>query len=239
MPVYPAIERKKLSDQVLDRLLDMIEQGEFPPGTQLPSERALMSRFQVGRPAVREALQGLDRMGLISIHHGERARVEALKPERVFEQIAAPVRHLLATSPDTLEGLKEARLMFEVGMVRLATKKARKTDLGRLEEKIEQAKVNIGAPKLFVAADIAFHTTIASIHGNPIFTAISESMLNWLFEFHTEVLRSPGHEGLTVTEHQRILDRIAAHDAAGATKAMSDHLTRASALYRKPMAAKS
>ena len=60
------IIRRKLSDQVLDRLRDMILSGEVKPGDPLPSERSLMERFGVGRPAVREALQALHQNGLIT-----------------------------------------------------------------------------------------------------------------------------------------------------------------------------
>jgi DNA-binding FadR family transcriptional regulator len=41
----------------------MILSGELPVGDALPSERELMERFQVGRPAVREALLWLSKKG--------------------------------------------------------------------------------------------------------------------------------------------------------------------------------
>jgi len=53
---HPPLDRQKLGGQVLDRLLKMVEMETIKPGDQLPSERALMSAFRVGRPAVREAL---------------------------------------------------------------------------------------------------------------------------------------------------------------------------------------
>ncbi|MDZ7919532.1 MAG: GntR family transcriptional regulator [Rhodoferax sp.] len=55
------IQRRKLYQDVLDRLLERIRNGEIPPGEQLPSERELMDTYQVGRPAIREALQSLER----------------------------------------------------------------------------------------------------------------------------------------------------------------------------------
>ena len=226
------IERKKLSDLVMERLLERIERGEFPPGSQLPSERELMKQFQVGRPAIREALQGLQRMGLISITHGERARVEALKPKRVFDQIAAPVRHLLVTNPATLEHLKEARMMFEVAMVRLAADQAQPEDIDLLRQRLEEHRATLGNPEEFVRTDIAFHTAIASVTGNPIFTAISEAMLGWLFEFYAELVRFPGHEEITFAEHERIFHQIAARDPEGAARAMTEHLNRSNPLHR-------
>ena len=62
------IVRRKLSDQVFDRLRAMIG-TELQPGDTMPSERDLMDRFGVGRPAIREALQSLQNKGLITIAH--------------------------------------------------------------------------------------------------------------------------------------------------------------------------
>ena len=58
------IQRRKLYQEVLDRLKARIVAGEFGPNDQLPSERELMESYSVGRPAVREALQHLEHAGL-------------------------------------------------------------------------------------------------------------------------------------------------------------------------------
>ena len=50
-------ERKqKLSHAVREELLGEIRSGGLGPGDALPSERELMQRFGVGRPAIREAM---------------------------------------------------------------------------------------------------------------------------------------------------------------------------------------
>lgn len=51
------IQRRKLYQEVLDRLMARITSGEIAPGEPLPSERELMAFYGVGRVAVREALQ--------------------------------------------------------------------------------------------------------------------------------------------------------------------------------------
>lgn len=48
---------------------------------------------------------------------------------------------------------------------------------------------------------MAFHTRIAQISGNPIYTAVSEAMLGWLKEYHTEMLIWTGRENVTLGEH--------------------------------------
>lgn len=226
------IVRRKLSEQVLERLLDMITRREIAPGELMPSERDLMDRFGVGRPAVREALQSLDTMGLISISHGERARVTALTADTVIRQIDGVAQLLLSASPDNLEHLKQARRFFETGMVRLAAANAAPADIAELRALVDRQRESLGDADAFIAADIAFHRCIAALSGNPIFAAISGAMLNWLFNYHSEMLLWSGAEHKTLAEHATIVDRLATGDGEGAAAAMEGHLDRTDTLYR-------
>jgi DNA-binding FadR family transcriptional regulator len=220
------IQRRKLSDEVRRRLLDMIESGELPPGSAMPSERELMARYRVGRPAVREAMQSLETMQLVSIRHGERARVVPLTPRSMLAQMHHTTRHLLATSPETRKHLEAARQMFETGMVRRAAEAATEVDLDRLRNVLVEMQAEVSNPARFVAADIRFHNVLAEMSGNPIIHAVSEAMLQWLFEFHHELVRFPGHEDVTLADHQEIYERVAERDPDGAERAMINHLTR-------------
>src|SRR5690348_7773113 len=92
------IQRRKLSREILDRLIAAITAGEFPPGTRLPSERELMLQFAVGRPAIREAMQALEQMGLVRISHGERARVVDPTPDAIIDQISTAMVMMLASN---------------------------------------------------------------------------------------------------------------------------------------------
>lgn len=233
MPPQQIIPRRKLSDEVRRRLLDMIESGELPPGSFMPSERELMSRYQVGRPAVREAMQSLETMRLVSIRHGERARVVPLTPRSMLAQMHQTTRHLLATSPETRKHLEAARQMFETGMVRRAAEAATAADLDRLRSVLEEMRAEVRDPARFVAADIRFHHLLAEMSGNPILQAVSEAMLQWLFEFHSELVRFPGHEDATLADHAEIYERVAERDAEGAERAMIDHLTRVNVQRRR------
>ena len=233
MPPEEIIQRRKLSDEVRRRLLDLIESGEVPPGSALPSERELMARYQVGRPAVREAMQSLETMQLVSIRHGERARVVPLTPRSMLAQMHQTTRHLLATSPETRKHLEAARQMFETGMVRRAAEAATAVDLDRLRSVLEEMRAEVRNPARFVAADIRFHNLLAEMSGNPILQAVSEALLQWLFEFHSELVRFPGHEDVTLADHQEIYERVAERNPEGAERAMIDHLTRVNVQGRR------
>lgn len=226
------ITRRKLSDQVLDRLRQMILRGVVAPGDPMPSERDLMKRFGVGRPAVREAMQTLNTMGLITISHGERARVSELSADTVFRQIDTVAQMLLSTSPDNLEHLKETRRFFELGMVRQAAEQATPDDAARLRTLVSTQRSRLGSAKPFIQADIAFHVGIARITKNPIFVSVSEAMLSWLFHYHTDLLFWSGNENLTLEEHDNITESIERKDPDQAVIAMRTHLDRSRDFYR-------
>ncbi|MFC0220822.1 DNA-binding FadR family transcriptional regulator [Pseudochelatococcus lubricantis] len=225
------IIRRKLSHEVFDRLKAMITGGELAPGDAMPSERDLMDRFGVGRPAIREAMQALANMGLITISHGERARVRRLTARSIFQQVDLTANLLLSASPDSLEHLKQARRFFERGMVREAALRATPEDIARLRGTLDQQATAVDAPETFIAADIRFHTQIAAISGNPIFEAVSEAMLGWLRQYHREILRWKGKENLTLIEHAQILRHIERHEPDEAEAALVQHLDRSSVLY--------
>ena len=225
------ISKRKLSDEVFERLKHLIVSGERGLGSLMPSERELMARFEVGRPAIREAMQQLEGMGLVAINHGERARVLELTPQSLMKQVDQSARIMLSLSSDSLEHLKTARVFFERGMAREAAVKATDEDLKLLRDTLDEQRRLLGDAENFIAADMRFHTQIAAISRNPIFTAVSEAMLGWLKIYHGEMLIWTGKEKYTLAEHEEIISHLAANDPDAAEAAMVRHLERSRALY--------
>jgi DNA-binding FadR family transcriptional regulator len=227
------IQRRKLYQEVLDRLLLRIRSGEFAPGRPLPSERELMVFYGVGRPAVREALQQLAHSGIVEIAHGERARVVMPTAEMLIAQIAGGAQHLLRMQPDHLDHLLAARVFLETGLARIAAERATPADVARLALRLAEHQDALLALDQFLHRDMLFHREIALISGNPIFPAIVEALFNWASVYHQAIVRAPGVEDLTLAEHRRIVEAIAAHDADAAAQSMREHLTRANAMYQR------
>ncbi len=226
-----AIVRRKLSDLVQERLLGQIQDGGLTPGDPLPSERELMAQFQVGRPAVREAMQNLQRMGLVEIKHGERPRVAQPSMGRVIGTLGESMQHVLVHSEGSLEHLKEARVVFESEMARIAARRHTARNVANLQRVLEaQAKATQPSAE-FTALDGEFHLEIAKFSDNPIFITLSASLFSWLTDFHRHLVQSPGNENVTLLEHQAILDAIRSGDEDQAVRQMRDHLNRASKLY--------
>jgi DNA-binding FadR family transcriptional regulator len=202
------IARRKLSDEVFLRLKRLITSGELKPGDEMPSVRELMDRFDVGRPAILK-----------------------LTPSSIFKQVDIAAKIMLSSSQDSLEHLKSARIFFERGMAREAATKATSEDIARLRATLAQQCNLRDDPEAFIAMDMRLHTHIAAISGNPLYVAVSEAMLGWLKEYHTEMLIWTGKEKFTLAEHAEIIECIEQRDPHGAEQAMIRHLERSRALY--------
>jgi DNA-binding FadR family transcriptional regulator len=173
-------------------------------------------------------------MGLITVRHGERSRVNALSPESAVQQLDGIAQTLLSVAPENLGHLKEARRMFETGLVRVAAQNRTDSDIADLRHLIDaQAAARDSAPA-FVAADIAFHARLITIAGNPIISALAEAMLKYIFHYHSALLHWSGREDVTLAEHVQIVDAIAARDPEAAARIMAMHLDRSASLTQVP-----
>jgi GntR family transcriptional regulator, sialic acid-inducible nan operon repressor len=221
MPGF-AIKRRKLYEEVLDHLERMIREGEFAESGRLPSERELMRLFGVGRPAIREALFHLRKMGLIEIRSGERARLTQPTPQFVIDSLAGTARHMIS-APGGVHNFQNARLFFEVGLARHAALEATEEDLASLEEALEVNRQSIGDLKRFVQTDVAFHYVLALVPGNPIFTAIHTALSEWLQEQRRTTL-APGQDVRAYQAHRAIYEAVVSRDPDRAEAAMRAHL---------------
>ena len=91
-----------LHRQVANIVREAIASGEYPPGTQLPSEDALAQRHKVSRPTIRLALNTLRAEGLISVRMGKGSTV---RPGPDAE--AVTIWRTADTGPDRLTDTSE------------------------------------------------------------------------------------------------------------------------------------
>jgi GntR family transcriptional regulator, sialic acid-inducible nan operon repressor len=227
------VVRRRLHEEVVEQLVTAIHAGDFPVESRLPSERELSIIFGVTRPVIREALQSLERLGAVRIAQGERAEVIQVTPDMIVEKFSESVRILIATDPEALEHFKDARLLFECGMARLAAQRATKVGLRKLQQIVADEREAKTRRQDFILLDGEFHAGIAGLADNPLYTAVSRGIFNWLSGYHIASVSVPGREDLTVEEHMVILAALEAGDADAAERAMRMHLTRANDLYHR------
>jgi GntR family transcriptional repressor for pyruvate dehydrogenase complex len=227
-----AIKRSKLFEQVADVLERRIHDQELPAGAELPSERDLMKEFGVGRPAVREALFHLQRMGLVEMRAGARAQVAIPSARAVMHSVAGSARYLLSAS-EGIKHFQEARILFETGLVRDAARLATDADIERVKMALDNNRESIGDIRRFEQSDIAFHFTIATVPNNPIYTTLHSAIIEWLVDQRHVTLTYPGQNKVAYRAHAAIFEAIADRDPDAAATEMRAHLEQVAALYWK------
>lgn len=226
------IERKTLSEQVAEQLEAEILEGRLGEDDQLPSERQLMEQFGVGRPAVREALFYLQKFGLIAINSGTRARVIRPTADAVMARLSGVTRQLLS-QPRGQQYFQEARVLFEVSLVRHAAAHATDEDIIRLRAALERQRSVIGDEAAFKGADNDFHGVLAAIGCNPIYDAIHQALSEWLDDRRAQALQQPGEALAAVDAHTEIVEAIVSRNPDNAEAAMRRHLDRHYGTWRQ------
>jgi DNA-binding FadR family transcriptional regulator len=226
------IRRRKLYEEVVARLEDTIHAGKLLPGDPLPSERELMLHFGVGRPAIREALFALHRMGLVIVANGERPRVSSPSPKTLLGELSGAARLILA-KPEGMHNFQQARRLFEGAIAEEAAKIATDEDISELENALAANAAAIGDNLQFVKTDVAFHLAIARAPRNPIYIALHEAIVEWLVDQRRVSLRSVGADRAAFASHRRIFEAIRARDPMAAGNEMRRHLIEIEQRYWK------
>jgi len=82
--------------QIEERLAEAIAAGDLAPGTRLPPERVVAERFEVSRMTLRQALDSLERRGLVARTRGRRGGTFVAEPkiERDLSTVAGLTQQL-------------------------------------------------------------------------------------------------------------------------------------------------
>jgi len=148
MKIKP-ISHKTLSGTVASKLAASLLDGSLPSGTQLPSERELMSQFGVSRTTVREALKSLEENNLIESRPNVGWFVRDIDESNITQAKELAGEHeKQASDPATTEPVTGPRRVPVSPEKPLHIPNLKKDRLGTFEfiswwerEKVEKAKV--------------------------------------------------------------------------------------------------
>ncbi|MDQ0392819.1 FadR/GntR family transcriptional regulator [Labrys monachus] len=235
----PQLEPTRLYRQIARLLGSRIDDGTFPAGTLLPTERDLAQQLGVSRTSVREALIALEVSGKVSIRVGH--GVQILK--------ATPRREGIGAGADVNEAdigpiqLMEARRHIELKTVELAAANRTQANLEGLARAIgiQADAKSIRSPD-YRAGDRSFHVEIAKASGNAVYVPIVGDLWDYrykpMFEKFEELLMGPDRLGLTLAEHRHVFEAIADGDPVAARKAMKTHLDAVLRAFSRGLGAK-
>ena len=226
------IVKSRISSGVVDYLVKDISNGLYRGENDFPSEKELMEEFGVGRSSIREAMSMLERMGLIEIKAGQRAKVRrpTIKP------LLGEIKETLQVYMQTEEGYKELvefRVFFECMIVRNLCRKITDKQLEWLKNSLQKQKENLNNRAVFAELDLQFHCFLGECLGNSIIENFAESVSEWLLDQRTQSLKVENQTEIAFKGHVALYQALVAHDEDKAEKLMKEHLLAVQKAYEK------
>jgi GntR family transcriptional repressor for pyruvate dehydrogenase complex len=214
------IERVSVAEQVAHNLLDLIRSGSVKPGQQLPTERDLAAMLQVSRPSVREAVRGLQILGVIKTRQGGGLFVTSL----TAAEILSPLQMLITLTDENFEALHESRVMVEGAMGRLLAAKIDDPTIARLAKIVEIQQGLTNNPVAFRVSDMEFHRTLGGVLCNPFLERISEALYLLGNEYRNIAWETAGVLKRSVEDHRAIVAALETRNPDLITDAMVRHM---------------
>lgn len=223
-----------LVSEIVGTLEGEIRAGSLAVGQKLPTEAEIMTRFDVSRTVVREALSRLQASDLVETRHGIGTFVSARDRGgnfRISQQDFATVADVIA--------VLELRISLETEAAGLAAQRRTDAHLAALQDALDAFQSSIEQDSDAVPPDFQFHMEVARATGNQHFADLM-TYLGAMIIPRTRV-NTPQHapEGrlnylLRVHgEHENIFAAIRNHDADAARAAMRTHLSNSRERLRR------
>jgi len=217
-----AIKKTRIHEEVVNQIHELIRDGKFKAGDQLPSERELAETFRVSRTSVREALRALETKGLIVSRTGMGNFIADLP----VETLVAPLAKLLIEEKSALADIFELRKLIEPHIAVLAAERATKRDIERMKAILEKQVEAVNRGESGVEADAELHFAIGQATQNQALEKLVSGLMEVLSHSREESLQTAGRRRASIESHRKIVAAIEEHDPRRARQAMVHHIVK-------------
>ena len=190
-----SIRRHSLHHVVVDRLRNMIVEGDLTPGERV-DEGALCDEFGISRTPLREALKVLASEGLVELRPNRGTRISALTPVEVkdlFEAVAGIER---------LAAELAAKRMSESDLEWLSKRHERLLGLYEERRRREYFRLNH-----------EIHNAIVRLSANAVLLNTHSNLMARVRRARFMAILSEERWAEAIDEHRKIMDAFAARDA--------------------------
>lgn len=237
-PVERVRRPRGLVPEIVAALQADMAEGRLVPGNKLPTEAALMARFDVSRTVVREAISRLQAAGRVATRHGIGTFVsEPVEPAPTFR--IAPED--FATVADVIS-LLELRISLESEAASLAAQRRDDVHLAAMATALASFEAAIRADSDAVPSDFQFHMEVARATGNRHFADLMTYLGTMIIPRTRLKTAADAPEGRMAYlervhhEHESIYRAIRERDAEAARAAMRTHLANSRERLRRAQA---
>ncbi len=236
--MFTHIRPKRITEEIVQQIKDLIAQGKVTAGDKLPAEREMARQLGVSRPTLREALQILEHAGMLSIHQGDGTYVRDVGEQSLGD----PLRAIIRDSEERIVELAEFRTAIETWAAASAAERIQEADLEELRRIVGLMREGIEKRTPIHHLDAEFHLVLARATRNGIYYHVA----NTIFYLFAEVTKL-SHEQIYTTEkdqwdlfheHEGIYEALREGDGQKAAAMMNLHLHNTEKWFKRTRAAR-
>jgi GntR family transcriptional repressor for pyruvate dehydrogenase complex len=197
---------KKVGDNLVRTILDLIFQGKLAAGERLPSIEKMTREYGMSAVSVREAIQKLSLMGLVHIRQGGGTFLDRNIP--------------------SIMDILDARKYVEMAAGFLAARNATDEEqdrLGRIVAAMEEDFRNRDYVA-YTKKDLEFHLAIARMSKNVLLSAFLDNIQDLLYYLQERTHMLQGTIGKAYRFHPKIAEAIRQRDGAAAQILITEHI---------------
>ena len=214
------IKRKRLYEDIVQQIQELIREGTLKPGDRLPPERELAERLQVSRSSLREAIRALELQGVVVSRPGAGTFINTSSVQDLVSTIAS----CLSSEQSDLSDIFEMRRLLEPQITALAVERATVANVRRMAKTLQDQERQIGQGQTGMEGDTAFHFAIAEATHNSALVRVFTTIADTIRRSRDLSLQTPGRPQRSLDSHREILKKILERDMEGAREAMAHHI---------------
>lgn|SRR5579862_3849847 len=218
-PDFEVVRRNRVYEEVAKQIERLILK-KLQPGDKLPSERELAETLRVSRGSIRDAIRGLELMGMVEPRQGTGTIVKEISAESVVNPFATALKR----RKELVGELIDFRKMLEPPLAARAATHASADEIAEMEQILERQEAKQNQGDAAVDEDTEFHYSVALASDNSVVLKVIDILMEQLRDTRARSLQVEGRPQKSLGGHRRILAAIKRRDSEAAQAAMRRHL---------------
>lgn len=215
---FRTLKSERLSDKVVQEILNMIEAGKLKPGDKLPTEIEFAEQLGVSRGILREALTILQQQGYISRKPKDGTYIRDLPEKNIVNE---PIITMFKKA--SYRDLLELRESLEQKAVELAIERAKDDEIIEIERMLDN--INLSKEKSSMSIlDQNFHLKLAELSKNVLLINFINLYYDLIREIGESSFKKAKRKEEVIEEHRKIIKAIKERDIEKAKHAVVYHL---------------
>ncbi|WP_335872968.1 GntR family transcriptional regulator [Bacillus sp. 2205SS5-2] len=220
---------ERSSDVLEKQIIQAILEGEFKQDEPLLPERELAAHFQVGRPAVREVLQRLERDGWITQRKGMPSIVRNYKRNGNLLTIVRMVQMYDRIPDNFIQHMLEVRISLTPAYIKDAVLHHPLSVIS-LFSNLDELEND---PLSYAMFDWGLQRNLAALSPNPVYLFILNTFNDVYLKMGETYFQEKTHRQLSLNFYQDLLDSLLRNDLGQIELITQNMMTASVALWKE------